>query len=93
MLACRLDIPKAPQLLSALHARGISTKAVPMATLQEVCEGIPEVEDRRDYAAAVLQALQACHIWRACSLGCMAPCDGTRSGLPGVVRSAAWGLP
>lgn len=59
ILLCRLDIPKAPQLVAALHVRGIAAKAVPLQSLQQACEGIEDLTDRRDYAALVLQSLQA----------------------------------
>ena len=59
LVLCRLDIPKAPQLVAALHARGVAAKAVPLQSLQQACEGIEDLTDRRDYAALVLQCLQA----------------------------------
>ena len=57
---CRLDIPKAPQLLANLHAQAIGQGAVPIGSLQQACAPVEDVELRRSYAADVLLTLQAC---------------------------------
>ena len=59
---CRLDIPKAPQLLSSLHAEAIALGVTPIGSLQQACAPIEDVELRRDYAADVLLSLQACPV-------------------------------
>lgn len=58
-LPCRLDVPKAPQLLGQLVGAAAAASALPLSVLPQLLEGAEGAEAKRNFAEAAFKAAAA----------------------------------